>query len=60
MARRRPPTVHGMTVIDKPAGLLSVILCPLGALTLLRADEEQTVAGRREGLDEAVHKTGQA
>jgi len=42
------------------AGLLSVILCPLGALTLLRADEEQTVAGRREGLDEAVHKTGQA
>jgi Kef-type K+ transport system membrane component KefB len=42
------------------AGLLSVILCPLGALTLLRADEEQTVAGRREGLDEAVHKTRQA
>ena len=42
------------------AGLLSVILFPLGALTLLRADEEQTVAGRREGLDEAVHKTGQA
>ena len=41
------------------AGLLSVILFPLGALTLLRADEEQTLAGQREGLDEAVHKTGQ-
>src|SRR3954451_2481038 len=23
MARRRPPTVHGMTVIDKPAGVTS-------------------------------------
>jgi len=40
------------------AGLLSVVLFPLGALTLLRADEKQAVAAQREDLDEAVHKTG--
>ena len=51
-----PATGAAMVV----AGLLSVVLFPLGALTLLRADEEQAVAGRREDLDEAVHKTGQA
>ena len=40
------------------AGLLSVVLFPFGALTLLRADEKQALAAQREGLDEAVHKTG--
>ena len=40
------------------AGLLSVVLFPLGALTLLRADEKQPVAAQREDLDEAAHKTG--
>jgi Kef-type K+ transport system membrane component KefB len=40
------------------AGLLSVVLFPLGALTLLRADEKQAVAAQRGDLDEAVHKTG--
>ena len=40
------------------AGLLSVVLFPLGALTLLRADEKQAVAAQREGLDGPVHKTG--
>jgi Kef-type K+ transport system membrane component KefB len=42
------------------AGLLSVVLFPLGALTLLRGDEEQALSGQREGLNEAVHKTKQA
>jgi Kef-type K+ transport system membrane component KefB len=42
------------------AGLLSVVLFPLGALTLLRAEEKHTIADQREGLDEAVHKTGRA
>jgi Kef-type K+ transport system membrane component KefB len=51
-----PATGAAMVV----AGLLSVVLFPLGALTLLRADEEQAAAGRRGGLDEAVDKTGQA
>jgi Kef-type K+ transport system membrane component KefB len=51
------PTVGAAMVV---AGLLSVVLFPLGALTLLRADEERTVAGPREDLDKAVRKTGQA
>ena len=51
------PAVGAAMVV---AGLLSVVLFPLGALTLLRADEERTVVGQREGLDEAVQKTGQA
>src|SRR5215207_6713345 len=49
------PAVGAAMVV---AGLLSVVLFPLGALTLLRADEKQAVAAQREGLDEAVHKTG--
>ncbi len=50
------PAVGAAMVV---AGLLSVVLFPIGALTLLRADEEQTVAGQREDFDEAVRKTGQ-
>jgi Kef-type K+ transport system membrane component KefB len=42
------------------AGLLSVVMFPLGALTLLRADAEQAVAGQREGLDEAMRRTRRA
>ncbi len=50
------PAVGAAMVV---AGLLSVVLFPIGALTLLRADEEQTVAGQREDFDEVVRKTGQ-
>jgi Kef-type K+ transport system membrane component KefB len=51
------PAVGAAMVV---AGLLSVVLFPIGALTLLGANEEQSVAGQRGGLDEAVRKTGQA
>ena len=50
------PAVGAAMVV---AGLLSVVLFPLVALTLLRANEERTVAGQREDLDKAVQKTGQ-
>jgi Kef-type K+ transport system membrane component KefB len=48
-----PATGAAMVV----AGLLSVVLFPLGALTLLRAGEKPTAVGRRDGLDDG-HKTG--
>ena len=51
------PTIGAAMVV---AGLLSVVLFPLGALTLLRVDERQTMSGQREDPDEAVDTTKQA
>jgi Kef-type K+ transport system membrane component KefB len=51
------PTIGAAMVV---AGLLSVVLFPFGALTLLRVDEEQAMSGQREDLDEAVDTTKQA
>src|ERR671912_84787 len=37
------------------AGLLPVVLFPLGALTILRGGEKQTVAAQRDGPDDATN-----
>jgi Kef-type K+ transport system membrane component KefB len=47
------PAVGAAMVV---AGLLSVVLFPLGALTLLRGGGIATVADRRDGLDEIGHE----
>ena len=47
-----PATGAAMVV----AGLLSVVLFPLGALTLLRGGGRPAVADRRDGLDDVGHE----
>jgi hypothetical protein len=42
------------------AGLLSVVLFPLGALTLLRAGEKPAAVGQRDALGTTAHKPGRA
>jgi Kef-type K+ transport system membrane component KefB len=47
------PAVGAAMVV---AGLLSVVLFPLGALTLLRGGGKPTIAEQRDGLDDAGHE----
>jgi hypothetical protein len=52
-----PATGAAMVV----AGLLSVVLFPLGALTILRAGEKPASAGEpANDLEEAYHEQGRA